>query len=324
MNQQEYIEINFSKYIAIVSGHKFLILIMVVLFGLINLARDYAKPRICEISMVLEAPSINPNATNYKDRLLDALENIKAKIDSHAFDQAIIREAGFDSDGYPLNLRVSIPPESTFMRVQAQFPEEDAPEGLKAMHALVEHLRNEYQTTLDFKKSQTDQTISQIVASIEAKKLRRESTKRSLQASNVRENELKKLLGNIREGTSQSKLKTKTSDTTNTPNAPVPDTPRREALCLADEAADLTQNKERLEASLDDLNNEIMDLNAEIKRQESNKTAMANIRLIQKPNLSAPSERLPKKTQSLVSGAISGLFLGICISFLLDWRAGLV
>ncbi len=293
-------EINLRDYINVISKRKGTILTLFFLSVIITTVICYAMPRIYRISMVFERGSLGVREGG-ETLYSDSSTNIKAKIESGAFNSKIIKALNLRPER-PLKFRVYSPRDSEILKVSIERKEEGIEDGIRILDQLLDELSNSYDQ-VEFIKNSIEKEISAISNDITAKNNEIRLREEMLRMLEERESELINETKELKSGKALAKEDVILLNYLNQ---------------LREQSVNLRVEKGEIEISIKNLQSEIEKLQVDIESLNLGKDRIHNMRLVQEPEVSSNPIK-PKKRQNIALSAILGLMLGIFIAFFQEY-----
>lgn len=327
-NQHFEQEINLSEYIDPLIKRKNLIMAVFFIAVLAAGTVNYFLPRVWGISMVLEPSSLTEISDNNPPvvKLLDTPGNIKAKIESGAFDLNVLEALKLDPKKTKLELDVSQPKESTFLKISLNMPDNDRELGVKILNQFLTVITAYYQDVVVMKKEAVDKQISITANGIKAKQDSIKLTDKNLEIVETREKELNNELKDTKANTEQLLAKRNLLLESKAPVDEISSLLYLNTIqqnmsyfnMLSNQVAENKTRKETLMNTVKTLQNDISNLGIEVEKLQLVKDSIRNISVIQEPRIS-PLPVGPERRQNVMIAGLVSLLGGVFLAFLLEF-----
>ena len=147
LRADDYNEVDLRQLIEIVIKRKHLVLGIFIISVISAAVFAFISPRIYEISVVIGPPVISMPETGVQD--LDSVGNIKAEIESGAFNEKILNDFGIRNE--PLVLAISQPRDSKLIKISLNQTADKADVGKKILAKLVVLIGLNYEKIIEDK-----------------------------------------------------------------------------------------------------------------------------------------------------------------------------
>jgi uncharacterized protein involved in exopolysaccharide biosynthesis len=316
-------EIDFGQYLEIAIKRKKMVLAVFSSAVLISVVWSLLMPKIYEVSVVLGPPVLS--ITDSGTQELDSVVNIKAKIESGAFNAALINSLNFPEDF--LAFRIFQPREAKLLKISLDLPVKFAELGKKALVQLVESLRLNYAQIIEDKRIRIENQIKLIASQIGRKeneialkneqfKILSEKEQQYLEDLKSTKTNSEKLLANRTALLDQKESKDDISSLLYT------STLQQNIVYftqLQNELSEVKLRKGSLLNEVENLKTAINDDRIGIDNLKLSKDAMYNISVIQEPLVSTRPIG-PQKRKIVLTAGILGLILGLFAAILVEYR----
>ncbi|MFW6146989.1 MAG: Wzz/FepE/Etk N-terminal domain-containing protein [Thermodesulfobacteriota bacterium] len=253
-------------------------------------------PEVYEISMIIEPGVIEVNP-NGQFIYLDSTSNIKAKIDSQAYNRKIYEQLKVDPGEVDFAFKTGQPKNANSLEVRLEANDRDR--SIQALSALFSELTNEYKPYVDSRKSEFDQKIAM--------------KKHQLSVDDAQKEYLEKEIAAVKANTNrivQERDKLMGKDESNPHNLSM--------LIYTNIIQQNMQLYNDLATQLSGVRSRIEKMKSEVESLKIKKESVENIKMIQEPQSSVYPVK-PKKTLNVALALVVGLFLSVFLAFFLEY-----
>jgi capsular polysaccharide biosynthesis protein len=317
-NQDFEQEINLSEYLAVLIKRKKLILAVFLVSVIAVAAISYMKPKVWNVLMIIEPSSPGTG-------LLDTPSNLKARLDSGAFDLNVINALGLDPNNADVKLDVTRPKDSTFLTLSINESDSDKELGVRILNQFLVQLTIFYKEIIDRKKDDMDKQISVIVNGVKSKRDSIRLIEGNLKIIETREKELINELKDTKTNTEQlvakrNMLLENKSQVDEISSLLYLNTIQQNMGYfnqLNNQLADIKTKKENMMNSTEALQTDINNLGITIEQLKTTQNSIRNIAMIQEPRISPKPVDTHKIKIVLFAGMLS-LMAGALLAFFLE------
>lgn len=315
-------EINLREHIEVIIKKKWLVFGFFSTATLLTAAWNFRAPTIFEISMVIAPPNMPAADGGTMD--LDTVGNIKAKIESGAFNTRIINELNLEDKS--LHFNVSQPKDSKLIRINLRQPTEKTDSAKKILTKLLMVLDLGYAQIIEDKKNGIDNQIKLVLNQINIKeneiKLQNEQFRILADRERQYFDEIRESRINSQKLAANREALFQRRESKDDVSALLYTVTMQQNLSyftqLQSELADVKTRKERLLAKVDDLKNAIQENKIYIENLNLSKNGMHNIQVIQDPLISLQPIG-PQRMENIFLASIIGLILGLISVFFIEY-----
>jgi uncharacterized protein involved in exopolysaccharide biosynthesis len=321
-------EIDLAKYLTILIKRKTLILTIFFVSVAATTVINLQLPKVWSISMIIEPSMLSdvlggnlPNA-----RLLDTPGNIKARIESGAFDFNVVKALQLDPKTADLKLAVSQSKDTTFLKLSIEKQDKDKELGIKILNQFFIELGSFYKETVDLKKDAIDKQISVVLNNIKSKRDSIKLTEENLKIVEAREidllNELKETKANTEQLLAKRNVllerKAQGDDISSLLYLNTIQQNMSYFNQLNNQLAGNKTNKENMVNAIKTVQTDINNQDIEIEKLKTAKDSVRNITMVQEPRIS-PRPIDPQRRRNVMLAGITGLMIGIILVFFLEY-----
>ncbi|HUV49620.1 MAG TPA: Wzz/FepE/Etk N-terminal domain-containing protein [Anaerolineae bacterium] len=332
-NQQQYPqnyppyedEINLIDYLLVLWKWKWLIIAGTLVFAVIAAVISLRMPEIYEISTV-----IKPGIAGVKDDgsfiYIDSVDNISGKINEGIYDRNIQKALHLNQLKAGINFKFTIAKETNMIKITSQWEEESRDLGIKATGQLLRFLVDDYERIVKSRKAVFDGQIFSKQNNIKKFEAQRELFGKSLKDIKRGTDGLKKEADNLKNNTEdlikQRDLLLKESNA----GAEIPlllysTTIQQNISYLNQINNQIYDFKEKEKEALQEIGEAergIDTAKTEIDELEVNKEMIANIKVIQEPEVSLHPVK-SKKKQIVLLATVVALFMAVFLAFFIEY-----
>ena len=172
-------EIDLAQLFFVLWRRKWLILIITCSIVIITGVVTLRLPKIHNTYTVIEPGIVDINQEG-EYIYLDTPANIKARIDSQAYTQRILKTINSDRDLSNIAFKVDIPNKANIMKISYEVEKKDINSGIQTLEKLIDELQKDYDLEIELKKDEYNKQIIMKSNQINALNLQREDTQRQI------------------------------------------------------------------------------------------------------------------------------------------------
>lgn len=298
-------------------------LIAAICFSTASLAGAWClfAPKTYEVSMVIEPPVMA--LTDSGVQSLDTVENIAATIDQGSFDWKIIRELNLPDK--ELRFYITQPRGTKLLRVGVRRRGEEAGLGIEILKHLKEALDQGYEAFVKQRRSRIDNQIQTISSQIAAKESEIRMENNRLKILEDRETQLLEELRLTKENSEKMLVKREAllgqkdgrDDISSLLYTSTIQQNISYSTQLQNQLSNLRIDKQKAMTVIEGIRSAIIDGQIEINNLNLQKNSIANIVMVQKPEVSLMPVGIGKR-QAVFAGAAVGLALGLFYVFMIE------
>ena len=315
-------DMDLREYLTVIGKRKNILIAVLLGSSLIGVLWGFIATKYYEVSMVIEPPgSMDEGIQNY-----DTVQNVKAKIESGAFNGKIFKALGISS--MP-RLIVTQPRDTRLIRVSMERPEGGTELGINILNKLMDELRTNYSELLEYKFMRADNQVKAINIQIHTKLA---AVKLQIDQLALLEDRERLLMEELKETKRSTDKLLATSDFISEKGT------NKDGVAallytvtiqqnmtffhqIQSELSDIKKMKENMRAAIETSKSDIDQTRAGIENVMRAKGAIKNIVMIQEP-LVAPHPNGPEKKELILFFAIIGLVAGtFCALFYEYWMS---
>jgi capsular polysaccharide biosynthesis protein len=320
-------EIELIDILRVIWKWKYFILIGTTICGVLAAIISLRMEKIYSIAMVLR-PGILSIEEGGKNVFIDSPQNIKAIIESGAFDNDILDYLkNNNGDNIPKRLRfkVAIPKQSNAIKVK--YETSDINQGIDLQNRLSELLSESYNKIVEYYKNEIDMELNFLKSEIESQKNTIQSYIRNVKNLEKRINELTSEIETIKSNSNhlimeRNKLLSKNSKKDNILSALLYTNTIQQNLELSNnyqnELNEYKLKKEEELQKIEESEKEIAKKLNEIKNVQFKKNNIQNIQILQPPT-NKPFPIKSKTKRNVILSSALGLFVLVFLSFCLEY-----
>jgi hypothetical protein len=256
--------------------------------------------------------------------LLDTPGNIKAKIESGAFDLNVTNALKLDYADNKLN--VSQPKDSTFLKFTILEPDNDKQLGVRILNQFFIELTTFYKHTIDLKKGDIDRQMSVIANAVKSKHDSIRLTEGNLKITEAREKELINELKDTKVNTEQLiakrnlllESKAQSDEISSLLYLNTIQQNMNYVNQLSNQLSDIKARKENAINTIETLQIDINNVSIEVEKLKTVRENIRNIVLIQEPRVS-PKPTGPQRRRIVLLAGMVSLMAGAFLAFFLEF-----
>lgn len=309
-------DVSVYDFISAIRSRKRLILWVAAVFTVLAGLYGVVRQPVYRISMVIEPPVI---LIDDKEVPLDTAENLKAKIDSGAYTQKLVREFGLNRLNKAI-FKTSLAARTNVVNVYRDEPKAVSDKTCAMLKKLSDYLAETYAESLELRHNGIAQDMARKNGAVVAMQKDLELKGEKLKLHEGQEKELLALIKDLQANT--SKLIVARDETLSNKSAGdnmsmllYSNTIQQnlsQLSVLNNEISNVRQLQKNVAIDIADAQKNIISLKADIEKLKLEQGFLRNIRLAQSPEVSA----LPI-SKSLAFVIAAGIFAGLCVGVFL-------
>ncbi len=286
-------------------------------------------PKIFRIETLIR-PGILSFSEDGKSIYIDTPDNIKALIEAGIFDVRILSDLGksYGSD-VPGGLRFKVTLSKGSDILIINYETSQIEQGTETLELLIKLLTKKYSSDVNFFQNQINKNLNIARAEIQINRYRKRSNENIINNIEKRIHELETGIVFVKENNGylnkkRNRLLSMDKDESNILTALLYSNTIQQNLQLENdyrtEIINLKLEKEIELQNINQLENEIQILIAEIENLEFQRNSIQNIQIIQKP-YSSPYPIKPNKKLNVILATFIGIFLMVFLSFIIEYSS---
>jgi uncharacterized protein involved in exopolysaccharide biosynthesis len=324
-NQEFEQELDLRKHIEIILKRKKLILTIFFISIIASAAISFVMPKNYEVLMLVEPPSVAQSSSG-GSVFVDSPLNVKAIVDAGAFDSKIAKGLELDPHKTKIRPKVSLPKDSTILKIGLDEPEKKIGIGVKILNQLFVEISSYYKNVIELKKDDIDRRVAGVSNRIKNESNSIKLNEESLKIVEAREKELMDELKDTKANTEQLLIKRNVLLERKAPADDISSLLYTNTIQqnityfnqLNNQLAEIRTKKESIVNAIKTLQNAINDSSLEIEKLKADKEAISNIKLVKEPQASFDPVGASKRKTVALAGLVS-LILGTFLAFFMEY-----
>lgn len=321
----EEMEIDLSQYIKVIIKRKKIFIEVFLLSVAIGFIYILFSPKIYRILMMIQPPINGEVLTGAND--LESAESLEGLITNNVFNDELGRRLNLDLEKFPFKFKVVIPNKTNILQVSVDLESKKKEFGVVLLRNLGDLISNSYAKRIEAEHADIDSQIKFNERAITNVKDKAENLQEQIKEVIAREDKLKDEIkfvntntANIlekREGLLKENATTESASTLLLANYIQNNSSYLNQV--NNQFSELSIRKVALRFEIKNVDSQISDFQMAIDKLNRKKSFISNLKIISQPRVNS-SPISPGKNKTLAISIFMGLFLGVIVTFLQEFR----